>query len=328
MFGKHPELYDPNKEAHFQSVARRFAMDAKLLRRRAAIHVESKSDIPFWTMILGHYLPNEKFHFIAASKNENGNKTSGVTQCLKYFKYLSKDFFICIDSDYRYLLDDKQTVVENYVLQTYTYSFENHLCLASGLSKVCEDVTRLENRIFDFEVFLREYSKIIYELFIWHLYFIKIDSKLFSKYDFNNYLTLAHDYRHLEITQNGKNMLRKFQQRVDHKTRLLRSEYPKADLSFIKEKYRRLGLEPENSYLFVRGHNIYDTVHNVCKEVCKTLLRRNKQGIFATQEAIRELYKNRHILDNYLQENLHFGGYFAIKKIEQDVHFLLDEYKK
>lgn len=323
MLGKHPDLYDPNKESHFEAVAKRYAMDAKLLRRRAAIHVESKSDVIFWTAIFHHYYPMDKFHFISSSKNENGNRTSGVTQCLKYLKYLNKDFFICIDSDYRYLMMDKQIVVANYVLQTYTYSFENHLCLASGLNHVCERVTRLENNIFNFEQFLTEYSKIIYDLFIWHLYFIKIDSKIFSKFEFNNFLTMAHDYRHLEITHNGRNMLRKYKQRVDHKIHLLQESYPKADLTFIKTKYRELGLLPENCYLFVRGHNIYDTVHNLCKEVCKTLLRRNKQGAFATQEAIRELYRNRHILDNYLMENLHFEGYFAIEKLEKDIHQLL-----
>ena len=101
------------------------------------MHVESKSDIPFWSAVLQHFRPTEKFHFRASSQNENGQRTSGVTQCLKYINHLSKDFFICIDSDYRYLLGDDRLTPARYVLQTYTYSFENHLCFATGLNIVC-----------------------------------------------------------------------------------------------------------------------------------------------------------------------------------------------
>ena len=91
----------------------------------------------------------------------------------------------------------------------------------------------------------------------------------------------------------------------------------------MRQKYEVLGLTPDTFYLFIRGHNVYDTVHNLCKEVCKHLLRRDKHGNFATQEAIHELYRNRHIIDEYLRGNLHFTGNFAIKKIGEDIEQLL-----
>ena len=96
-----------SKEKYYYHAAKRFMMDAQLLRCRAAIHVEDKDDIVFWSTIFKHFRPNDRFHFIAGSRNEKGHETKGVTQCLKYIKYLNPKFFICIDSDYRYLLQER-----------------------------------------------------------------------------------------------------------------------------------------------------------------------------------------------------------------------------
>ena len=169
---------DNDRDLYFASAARRFALDAKMFRCRAAVHVENKDDIVFWSTVLKHFRPNDRFHFIAGSRNEFGHETSGVTQCLKYFNYLSPDFFICIDSDYRYLMQEKEMDVAHFVLQTYTYSFENHHCFAEGLDEVCGRVTHIPNYIFDFRKFLKDYSRILYPLFIWHLYFINFNDEI------------------------------------------------------------------------------------------------------------------------------------------------------
>ena len=68
-----------SKERYFQHTAKRFALDARLLRCRAAIHVEDKDDIVFWSQVLEHFRPGDRFHFIAGSRNENGHETRGVT---------------------------------------------------------------------------------------------------------------------------------------------------------------------------------------------------------------------------------------------------------
>ena len=122
-----------NREEYFAGLARRFASDAKMFRCRAAVHVENKDDVVFWSTVLKHFCPDDRFHFLAGSRNEFGHETSGVTQCLKYVHALGPDFFICIDSDYRYLLHERGIDAKHFILQTYTYSFENHHCYAEGL---------------------------------------------------------------------------------------------------------------------------------------------------------------------------------------------------
>lgn len=69
-----------NREAYFAGLARRFVSDAKMFRCRAAVHVENKDDIIFWSTVLKHFRPDDRFHFLAGSRNEFGHETSGVTQ--------------------------------------------------------------------------------------------------------------------------------------------------------------------------------------------------------------------------------------------------------
>lgn len=322
MFGVHDENKDKN--VHFANAAKRFALDAKMFKCRAAVHVENKDDIFFWSAVLKHFRPNDRFHFVAGSRNEFGHETSGVTQCLKYFNYLNPNFFICIDSDYRYLMYEKRIDVNHYVLQTYTYSFENHHCFAGGLDDVCSRVTHLKNNVFDFRRFLREFSVIVYDLFIWHLYFLNSDPARFTKYEFNSYITLNVCKPNPLTHNNASRALDELKVRVEKKMNYLGRKYPNADLAMIRKKYEALGLIPETAYLFVRGHNLYDMINCICKEVCKAILRQEKNNRKVTREMISELYRNRNGVEQQLKLNIKYGAYFAIRKMEEDIRILFE----
>lgn len=311
--------------AHFANAAKRFALDAKMFRCRAAVHVENKDDIAFWSAVLKHFRPGDKFHFIAGSRNEYGNETYGVTQCLKYFLYLSPDFFICIDSDYRYLLRERHIDVKHFVIQTYTYSFENHHCFADGLDDVCCRVTRLKNTVFDFNRFLTEFSNILYELFIWHLYFQNADPIRFSQFEFDHYLNLTTSRSYPLVYDNGGRALDELRVRVERKLKFFGRKYPHANLEVVRQKYLQLGLTSDNVYLFVRGHNLYNLILLICKEVCKAVLRREKRNRVATREMLNELYRYRYSLEEQLKQNIKYGAYLPIRKIEEDIRQLLGE---
>lgn len=314
-----------NKDLHFANAAKRFAMDAKIFRCRAAVHVENKDDIIFWSTVLKHFRPNDRFHFIAGSRNEYGRETCGVTQCLKYFDFLSPDFFICIDSDYRYLLRERKMDVNHYVIQTYTYSFENHHCFADGLDDVCSRVTHLKNTVFDFRKFLGDFSAILYDLFIWHLYFQNADPVRFSQMEFDSYINLSISRPYPLVHDNGVCSLDELRRRVEGKVGYLGRKYPNADLELVREKYRAMGLTPDTVYFFIRGHNLYDLITAVCKEVCKAILRAEKRSREVTREMISELYRRRNSLDNQLRQNIKYGAYLPILKIEEDVRRFFGE---
>ena len=323
MFGARAE--NPSRASHFANAARRFALDAKMFRCRAAVHVENKDDIAFWGAVLKHFRPDDKFHFISGSRNEYGRETCGVTQCLKYFDFLSPDFFICIDSDYRYLLRERKIDVKHFVLQTYTYSFENHHCFADGLDDVCSRVTHLKNTVFDFRRFLSDFSAILYDLFIWHLYFQNADPVLFSQFEFDAYISLSNSKAFPLVYDNGARALDELRMRVERKINYLGRKYPHADLAIVREKYRELGLKPDNVYFFIRGHNLYDLISIVCKEVCKAMLSTAKKNKVVTHDMVSELYRRRNNLDYELRQNIKYGAYFPIRKLEQDIREFLGE---
>lgn len=320
MFGVSAD--SENRERYFTGLARRFALDAKMFRCRAAIHVENKDDIVFWSTVLKHFRPNDRFHFLAGSRNEFGHETSGVTQCLKYYHALSSDFFICIDSDYRYLLHEKGIDAEHFILQTYTYSFENHHCFAEGLDEVCKRVAHIPNRFFDFKKFLVDFSRIVYKLFIWHLYFLRAEPTRFTKYDFNQYINMTSRKSLLSVKDNGQRALEELKMKVNRRLTYFGRKYPGADLKFIREKYARMGLTPETTYLFLRGHNVYDMVSCLCREVCKVLLKGEKRNR-RTQGAIAALYRDKSNVDIQLKKNIAYGEYTAIRKLEEDIRKLL-----
>ena len=99
-------------------------------------------------------------------------------------------------------------------------------------------------------------------------------------------------------------------------------KYPNADLQHVREKYAQLGVVPETTYLFLRGHNVYDMVSCLCQEVCKMLLKGEKRNR-RTRSAIAALYKNRRNVDSQLKKNIAYGEYAAIRKIEEDIRKLL-----
>ena len=103
----------------------------------------------------GHY------HFVSQSRNEAGVESKGCEQCLKYLHFTNQHFFICIDSDFRLLRGDDELTPNNYIAQTYTYSWESHLSEAEHLQQRFYNKTNEVD--FNFVVFLKNLSIIVYK---------------------------------------------------------------------------------------------------------------------------------------------------------------------
>ena len=186
-------------------------------------------------------------------------------------------------------------------------------------------MTRLKNTVFDFNRFLTEFSNILYELFIWHLYFQNADPIRFSQFEFDHYLNLTTSRSYPLVYDNGGRALDELRVRVERKLKFFGRKYPHANLEVVRQKYLQLGLTSDNVYLFVRGHNLYNLILLICKEVCKAVLRREKRNRMATREMLNELYRYRYSLEEQLKQNIKYGAYLPIRKIEEDIRQLLGE---
>lgn len=132
-------MKEEQKRLYYSQQALYYANATILERIDAYVHLEDRDDEFFWNDVLGTFRPR-KYKFIYGSRNDKGNHTTGCIQCLNYKGYLSDKFFVCIDSDYHYLLRESGLDISHYILQTYTYSWENHYCYSKKLQSLWESL--------------------------------------------------------------------------------------------------------------------------------------------------------------------------------------------
>ncbi len=230
----------------------------------ASVHLEDGDDKGFWDAMLQTQHPG-RYYFISHSRSPKGFDTKGCEQCLKYRPYLSKRFFICIDSDMRYLLQEPNLDASNYVCQTYTYSWENHYCEASALQRRFEKQCPDKAATFDFSIFLTELSKVLYKPLLLLLYCLKND-----KPDFNLHMVsacLPNQCKRVELADNGKSLIERITKNFDQH---LNSQFAQSvDFEPEGSYCKALDVNEENAYLHVRGHNVFDLVAYIGDLLCR-----------------------------------------------------------
>ena len=230
----------------------------------ASVHLEDGDDKGFWNAMLqerhhGHY------YFITHSRSPKGFDTKGCEQCLKYRPYLSKRFFICIDSDMRYLLQEPNLDASNYVCQTYTYSWENHYCESSALQRRFEKQCPDKAATFDFSIFLTELSKSMYKPLLLLLYCLKNDKPDFNLRMFS--ACLPNQCKRVELADNGKSLIERITNNFDQH---LNSPFAQSvDFEAEGSYCKTLDVNEENAYLHVRGHNVFDLVAYIGDLLCR-----------------------------------------------------------
>lgn len=230
-----------DKHVFFKDVAKRLAASTLLYKVDSVVHVEDKDDIWFWEQLLLKYRPG-RYKFKPATMNEKGNRTAGCAQCLKYKGFLSQKFFICIDSDLRRLAGEDISAVDG-ILQTYTYSWENHCAFAAKLQR---SFTDHKQNGFDFTLFLEQYSAIVYEPFLLMLYQERNGLTSFNRDRFRQCISLQ--YRKEDEQSNGKQFLERLSFQLLEKTKDI---IDNCGFDFNKESayYATLGMKKENAYL-------------------------------------------------------------------------------
>ena len=230
----------------------------------ASVHLEDGDDKGFWNTMLQSHHPGH-YYFITHSRSPKGYDTKGCEQCLKYRPYLSKRFFICIDSDMRYLLQESNLDAANYICQTYTYSWENHYCEASALQQRFEKQCPDKAATFNFPEFLSALSKVVYKPLLLLQYCLKN-----GKPDFNLRLfsaCLPNQCKRIELADNGKSLIERITKNFEQH---LNSQFAKS-IDFDAEGCycHALNVNEENAYLHVRGHNVFDLVAYIGDLLCR-----------------------------------------------------------
>ncbi len=270
-----------NLNSDFIEAANR--LNAKNARRKVVVYVESFDDVLFWSNLL-RGLETEKtcFEVMLPSRTSlcKGKKIAlyndlGIT--------LGKCMIACVDADYDYVLQgatvSSKAVCENpYVFHTYAYAIENFQCYAPSLRQVCVMATLNDRTLFDFEAFLAEFSEIIFPLFVWSVWAYRYERYgTFSLSDFFNVIVIDNlNYYHPEQT------LEALRHRVNRRISRLQKLFPEARASYkpLREELLALGINPRETYLYVRGHDLFDgIVAPMLSGVCDTLRREREREI-------------------------------------------------
>lgn len=260
-----------------------------LLRDRsikAVVHLENAEDERFWNNQLQNASP-AKYFFLTYSKNNNGVDSRGCEQCLRYRPYLTKHFFICIDSDLRQLKGEDGLNADNYIAQTYTYSWENHLCEAKHLQRRFSALVPESN--FDFEVFLTHLSTVIYKPLLYLVHYSQ-NSELNRQWNiskFNACLPLQPKLE--ELSDNGRGYIERVSLLFEEALRGLEQPDMMAN-EFIDES---------NAYLHIQGHQLFKVVFHI-----GTMLCRGTGVAFKSDILDKAIHTNGYAEINHLQFDL------------------------
>ena len=311
-----------DKDQYYKNVAKTYTKRAMLKRCRAAIHLEDRNDIPFWFSVLGFYMPNYSFDFISYTRTPEGKKGTGCAMCLKYksLDCLSDKFLIAIDSDYRYLLQEPEIDAAHFVLQTYTYSIENHYSYSATVNKAFAQKQNFRNNLFDFDLFLKEFSKRIYPVYIYHLYSLKNGDGLITQDDFLSVWDV-HPPKAVDIDTKGKDYLNWLKNKVTQKLANIDVIYPAVELSDIETEFQQLGLTADNTYLYIRGHNLFEKLISfILKQIYEKQVGEYTVN-FSSEE--KDKYFNRKLNSDheYFSQSLHYD-YPEMGRIKVDIDFI------
>lgn len=234
----------------------------------------------FWRSVLGRYEDDKlTFDIMLPSRNQHldRGKKAAISNMLKG---VGRDMIACVDADYDYILQgatemSRQMLENPYIFHTYAYAIENFQCYAKGLHETCVMVTLNDHRIFNFERFLQSYSQTIWPLFVWHVVFLQRRKMTmhFDMCEFNKVVVLPSVH-----IQNPKWAIEYLSKKVRAKMFQLERRFPKLKdaLPETERMLRDLGINDNNTYLYIQGHHLFDLVVSpVVQTVCDIL--RNEQ---------------------------------------------------
>lgn len=269
----------------------------------AQIFVEGDADTVFWSAVFRHFAPSLKIRLYPSGGN------SSLRGCVELEKILDRDGvnqyrILCFDSDYlRYWTGNVRYDLP-FILQTYTYAFDNYNTLPQRLNEIIESVTRETDSTkinFDFQQFLLDYSKTVYPLFVYFVAKRKID-KHCAKPEFSNQTIFQQPFSNYNKIIKDIGVLVLNQINADYTT-ISTTEYD-ATAAELKDIY---GINETNTWLFIRGHDMQDKVVFALLDDITKHISNQKISEYTTKKATDPTFET--ILQQYIN---HLG--FDIQK--------------
>jgi len=160
-------------------------------------------------------------------------------------------------------------------------------------------------------------------LFLWSLFFYKKND--YSTFTLSNFCAIIKILDNPVIDQYGETAIKNTEQQVNKKLNELKTQF-RNDVKIVEELGKELlllELTPENTYLFIQGHTLFDNVVLMfLKPICSSLIKTTTSNIKLFPENIAELNhyrKKTKKIEDVLSGNTEFKECFLFKKIQQDI---------
>lgn len=307
----------------------------KKAKRRIIAYVESYDDVSFWRSVFSDFEDDSCYFEVMLPSKKSLCKGKKSVLMNQLGSRLGQNMVACVDSDYDYLLQgvtatSRQINGSRYVFQTYAYAIENYQCYAESLHDACVMATMNDHQLIDLVGFMTMYSQIAYPLFIWSVWFYRQRNlNEFSLFDFCSYVRLDH----VSVRQ-PEQCLIAMDKRVKNKLRDLEKKHPdaKEEIEAMKAEFAYLGVTPENTYMFIQGHHIMESVvMKVLTPVCNALRREREEEIKNLAEHHTQFrneltsYERRMLdVDVVLRKHTGFKDSPVYKKLAGDIRTFLE----
>ena len=310
-------------------------LNSKKTKTKIVAFIEGYDDIGFWSNLLEEFEDDEFCFEVMLPSRTSLGKGKKVALANELGPQLGKYMIACVDADYDYLMagatETSRIINSNpYIFHTYVYAIENYQCYAPSLQQVCVMATLNDRRAFDFVGFLTDFSQIVWPLFVWSVWCYRHGfHKVFSMLDF--YHTICFNdfnFYHPEET------LLAMRNRVNRKINRLQHQFPQAkkDYKPLQGELRAMGVTPETTYLYMRGHDLMDgIVLPIVEGVCENLKREREREIRQLAEHSVQMQNE---LSSYqhstypaalmLRKQTGYRDSAPFKKIEEDICNFLD----
>lgn len=275
--------------AYFEAMNR---LNSKKSRKRIVAYVESYDDVFFWRTVLSRFEDDTRYFevMLPSHKTLERGKKSVLMNLLA--GNVGGSMIACVDADYDYLSQgstptSKAILESPFIFHTYAYAIENMQCYAPSLHEICVAATLNDRQAFDFNGFFAEFSSAIFPLFVWNIWSYRtLATPRFSISDFLHAIEMGNI-----SPDTAFNQLATLRRRVASRVRQLQRQHPEAKDSYakVKEDIKRLGVMPEQTYMYIQGHHLFDKIlMPLMRKLCNQLMREREreishQSVHATQ---------------------------------------------
>ncbi len=298
-------------------------------KRLVRVYVEGYEDVAFWRGIFDHF--DNPYYIFEISVPDRPDMAKGKKVLESMLPKSSEQLLLCVDSDFDYLFqsvreESARIVRSPFMFHTYAYATENYVCYAPSLHNVCVRATKNDRRIFDFERFMAAYSRTIYPLFLWYAYSAReSDIDVFQLADFRNSVKI----NYLEPEDNASATLEWLSRQVSRRRNSLENARPDIaeHIDAFGRELQALGVEPDDTYLYMHGHTLMDNVvmvvlNAVCERLRALSISRITSSAQRGQALSNEMSNYNNQLRNVrdvLLDNENYTDCFLYHRLSNDI---------